>query len=83
MWYLTVTDRLKHMFSNARDAQLLLWHLQQKRDGKIRHPADGRQRKHFDLNHEEDFSNDPRNIRFGLSNDGMNPFREMRNPRST
>jgi hypothetical protein len=27
MWYLLVIDRLKHMFSNAREAQLLLWHV--------------------------------------------------------
>jgi hypothetical protein len=43
----------------------------------------GRQWKHFNLSHDDDFSNDPRNIRFGLSTDGMNPFREMRNPHST
>jgi hypothetical protein len=29
-----------------------------------------------------DFSTDPRNIMFGLSTNGMNPFREMRNPHS-
>jgi hypothetical protein len=28
MWYLPTIDRLKHMFSNARKAQLLLWHVQ-------------------------------------------------------
>jgi hypothetical protein len=39
--------------------------------------------ENFDLSHEEDFSNDPRNIRFGLSSNGMNPFIEMRNPHST
>jgi hypothetical protein len=33
MWHLPVIDHLKHMFSNAREAQLLLWHVQQKRDG--------------------------------------------------
>jgi hypothetical protein len=60
MWYLPVIDHSKRMFSNAREAQLLLWHVQWKRVGKIRHPADGRQWKHFDLIHEEDFSNDPR-----------------------
>jgi hypothetical protein len=49
-------------------------------DGKIEHLVDGMQWKHSDLAHQEDFSNDPRNIRFGLSTDGMNPFREMRNP---
>jgi hypothetical protein len=82
MWYLPDIDCLKHMFSNAREAELLLWHVQRKRDGKIRHPADGRQWKQFDFSH-EDFSTDPRNIRFGLSTDGMNHFREMRNPHST
>jgi hypothetical protein len=54
-----------------------------KADGKIQHPVDGRQWKHFDLAHQEDFSNDARNIMFGLSMDGMNPFGEMRNPHST
>jgi hypothetical protein len=71
MWYLPIIDRLKRMFSNAREAQLLLWHVQQKRAKKIRHPPDGRQWKHFDLSHEEDFYNDPRNIRFGLSTNGI------------
>jgi hypothetical protein len=39
MWYLPVIDLLKRMFSNAREAQLLLWHAQRKRDEKIRQPA--------------------------------------------
>jgi hypothetical protein len=82
MWYLPVIGHLKRMFSNAREAQLLLWHVKRKRDEKIRHLADGRQWKHFNLSH-EDFSNDPRNIRFGLSTDEMNPFEEMMNPHST
>jgi hypothetical protein len=43
MWYLPVIDRLKRMFSNLRNAKLLLWHVNHKTDGKIRHPADGRQ----------------------------------------
>jgi hypothetical protein len=28
MWYLPIIDYLKHMFSNAREVQLLLWHVQ-------------------------------------------------------
>jgi hypothetical protein len=43
IWYLLVIDRLKRMFSNPRDAQLLLWHVNRKMDGKIWHPANGRQ----------------------------------------
>jgi hypothetical protein len=83
MWYLPVIDRLKRMFSNPRDAELLLWHVNRKTDEKIRHPVNGRQLKQFNLAHQEDFSNDLRNIRFGLSTDGMSPFGEMRNPHST
>jgi hypothetical protein len=83
MWYLPMINRLKRMFSNLRDAELLLWHVNHKTDGKIQHPVDGRQWKQFDLAHHEDFSNDPRNIKFGLSTDGMSPFEEMRNPHST
>jgi hypothetical protein len=64
---LHVIDRLKRMFSNPRDAELLLWHVNRKTDGKIRHPVDGRQWKQFDLAHREDFSNDPRNISLDLS----------------
>jgi hypothetical protein len=71
------------MFSKAREAQLLLWHVKHKRDGEIRHLADGRQWKHFDLGREEDFSSDPRNIIFGLSTDEINIFGEMRKSHST
>jgi hypothetical protein len=35
MWYLPVIDRLKHLFSNPRNAQLLLWHMKRKTNGKI------------------------------------------------
>jgi hypothetical protein len=83
MWYLPVIDRLKRVFANPRDDEMLLWHMNHKIDGKIRHLTDGRQWKQFDLAHQEDFSNDPRNVRFELSTDGMSPFGEMRNPHST
>jgi hypothetical protein len=35
MWYLPVIDRVKRVFSNPREVQLLLWHVQRKRDEKI------------------------------------------------
>jgi hypothetical protein len=44
---------------------------------------DGREWKQFDLAHQDDFSNDTRNIKFGLSTDEMSPFGEMRNLHST
>jgi hypothetical protein len=85
MWYLPVIDRLKHLFSNARDAKLIIWHGApdgHKKDGKLWHPTDAQQWKTFNLNHPE-FCNDPRNMRFALSTDRMNPFDEMMNPYST
>jgi hypothetical protein len=45
MWYIPVIDRLKCMFLDPRDAELLLWHVNRKIDIKIRHSVDGRQWK--------------------------------------
>ena len=39
----------------------------------MRHPADGSQWRNVDRQF-PDFDSDPRNIRFDLSTDGMNPF---------
>jgi hypothetical protein len=43
MWYLTVINHLKCVFSNPRDAELVHWHSEKcrKNDEEIRHPADG------------------------------------------
>jgi hypothetical protein len=43
MWYLPVIDRLKCVFSNTRDAELVRWHSKKRRenDEEIRHPTDG------------------------------------------
>jgi hypothetical protein len=85
MWYLPVIDRLKCLFSSTRDAKPMNWHVApdgHKKDEKLRHPADARQWKSFDLNHPE-LSNDPRNVIFALRTDRMNPFGEMTNPHST
>jgi hypothetical protein len=32
MWYLPVIDRLKHVFSNPRDTELLRWHSEKRRE---------------------------------------------------
>jgi hypothetical protein len=60
------------------------WHAsdEHKDDGKLRHPADGQQWKNFNENH-KDFAKEPRNIRFALSTDGMNPFAERSSKHST
>jgi hypothetical protein len=77
MWYLLVIDRLKHLFSNPKNAKLMTWHADRpdRDDDKLEHPSDARQWKTLNANHEE-FRNETRNIRFALSTDGMNPFSE-------
>ena len=45
MWYLPVDDRLRHFFSNPKDAELMRWWDSNKRkkgDGKLRHLVDAR-----------------------------------------
>jgi hypothetical protein len=39
MWYLHIINHLKCMFSNPRDAELLLCHVKRNTNGKIRHLA--------------------------------------------
>jgi hypothetical protein len=84
MWYLLVIDHLKHVLSNPRDAELVRWHSEKrkKNNEEIRHPTDGTQWKIFDLQYKP-FGSESRNIRFGLSTDGMNPFGENRTVSST
>jgi hypothetical protein len=45
IWYLPMIDLLKHLFSNIRDAKLMIWHATTdgcKKDGKLQHSADAR-----------------------------------------
>jgi hypothetical protein len=75
MWYLPMIDRLKYVFSNPSDAELLCWHSEKhrKNDEEIQHHADGTQWKNFDLQYIP-FGSESRNIRFALSTDRMNQF---------
>jgi hypothetical protein len=84
MWYLPIVDRLRCLFANPEDAKLMCWHAsdEHKNDGKLRHPVDGKQWQDFNDNH-RDFADEPRNVRFALSTDGMNPFAERSSKHST
>ena len=86
MWYRPVSDRLMRFFSNPKDAKLMRWwdsDKHKKGDRKLQHLADARQWKKFDEKYYMEFGNDPRNIRFALSTDGMNPFGERSSTHST
>jgi hypothetical protein len=57
-------------------------HERVKKDTILHHPNDGIQWRNFDRKH-KDFSMEVRNIRFGLSTYGMNPFGETDSSHST
>jgi hypothetical protein len=79
-----VIDHLKHGFSNPRDAELVRWNSEKRRenDEGIQHPTDGTQWNIFDLQYPK-FVSECRNIKFALSTDGMNPFGKNRTVHST
>ncbi|KAL4556637.1 hypothetical protein LXL04_034791 [Taraxacum kok-saghyz] len=83
LWYFPIIPRLERLFANPKDAKLVRWHAEErKRDGKMRHVADSPQWRNIDHEFEE-FGDEIRNIRFGLSADGINPFKNMSSRHST
>ena len=85
MWYLPVIARLKRLFSNPRDSELMSWYFEQARnktDELLRHPSDASQWRKIDTIHPR-FGEEARNVRFALSTDGMNPFGDMSSSHST
>lgn len=66
--------RIRHMFRCKSIASLMTWHVSGKsKDDKLRVPADCKAWKHIDAQWPE-FGQEPRNLRLGLSTDGVNPF---------
>jgi Transposase family tnp2. len=75
--------RLRRLFRNKEHARMMRWHTEEhQQDRMLRHPADGSQWRNIDRTF-QDFGEDARNVRFGLSMDGMNPFGEMSSIHST
>ena len=74
LWYLPIIPRFKRLFANEINAKNLRWHADKRiSDGKLRHQADSLQWKKIDQLFPS-FSEEPRNLRLGLSTDGMNPY---------
>ncbi|KAJ0856260.1 putative Transposase-associated domain-containing protein [Helianthus annuus] len=83
LWYLPIIPRLKRLFANEKEAKLLRWHSDDRiNDGKLRHVADSPQWRTINNRYPE-FGKEIRNIRFGLSSDGINPFGNMSSRHST
>ncbi|KAM6569727.1 hypothetical protein CsatB_017712 [Cannabis sativa] len=77
LWYLPPIPRLVRFFRNADHAKNLTWHASDRvKDGMMRHPADSPAWKTIDARW-PDFANEPRNIRLGLSADGINPHTSL------
>ena len=67
----------------SKTADSLRWHEEERsKDGKLRHPTNGLAWKDFDRVHQH-FAQDCRNVRLGLSSDGLNPFQTMSISHST
>jgi hypothetical protein len=84
MWYLPVVSRLRRIFLNPKEAALMTWWGDEHKvgDDVIAHSVDGTQWELFDAKHTV-LVKDPRNVRFSLSTDGMNPFNEGTSHHST
>ena len=76
-WYFPLVFRLQRMFANKKEAKLLRWHEEgRNKDTMLRHPVDCAQWRHIDNTYGW-FGDDPRNIRFALSTDRMNPYENI------
>ena len=84
VWYFPIIPRLKRLFANAKTAKLMRWHAEDRLvDGNLRHPADGSQWRAINYKYKNRFAKEIRNIRFGLSTDGMCPFNMVSSKHST
>jgi hypothetical protein len=83
MWYAPTIPWLKHLFRNKEHAKWLQWHKEDRKNYvMLRYPADGSQWRKINIEF-SDFADDARNLRFGLSTDGMKFFMEQSYSHST
>ncbi|XP_010431497.1 PREDICTED: uncharacterized protein LOC104715823 [Camelina sativa] len=72
--YFPIKDRFRRMFRSKRMAEDLRWHFNNaSTDGTMKHPVDSLTWANANDKWPE-FAAEPRNLRLGLSTDGMNPF---------
>jgi hypothetical protein len=67
---------LKWLFTHKANAELIWWHAEGRKTDGMLHHLDGIEWMNFDGKH-KDFKKEIRNIRFGLTTDGMNPFGDI------
>lgn len=78
MWYFPIIPRLQRLFKITSISEELRWHAtRRKTDGVLRHPADSQAWRTID-NEFPEIANDPRNLRLGISADGVDVNRGNR-----
>jgi hypothetical protein len=83
MIYFPLIPRLQAMFRSPTLSKLMVWHATDKSNtGIMNGIQDGRAWRHVDTTWPE-FGSSPRNVRLGLSTDGVNPFGQQRTNHST
>ena len=91
VWYFPLTSRLQRYFADPKEARLMRWHAERKRpedddpdkEEMLRHPSDACQWKALDLQYHKHFGKESRNLRLGVSTDGLNPFGSQSSTHST
>ncbi|KAK1665949.1 hypothetical protein QYE76_054108 [Lolium multiflorum] len=84
------TSKYLRYFVDPKESKLMQWHAEREKPaddpekGKIlTHPADASQWNALDIEFADEFGSEPRNIRLGMSTDGLNPFGNQSSTHST
>ncbi|CAM8972691.1 unnamed protein product [Rhodiola kirilowii] len=77
LWYLPPIPRFQRLFNDTEDSNNIRWHVEKHvADMEMRHPADSLQWAKVD-NTFPVFGAESRNLRLGLSTDGVNPHENL------
>lgn len=92
VWYFPLIPRLQRYFADYKEAKLMRWHADRKnvvlKDPKrcekavLTHPSDASQWRALD-GVDASFAADPRNLKLGVSTDGVNPYSNQSSTHST
>ncbi|CAM8983989.1 unnamed protein product [Rhodiola kirilowii] len=83
LWYLPPIPRFQRLFASSEDSDNMCWHAEKRViDTKMHHPADSLQWEKVD-NTFPTFGAECRNLRLGLSTDGVNPHGNLSTQHST
>src|SRR4051794_1752767 len=89
VWYFPLTPRPQRYYVDRKEAKLMQWHAERENPEEdpekgyiLTHPADASQSEALDLAFPK-FGGDARNVRLGMSTDGLSPFGNQSSTHST